>query len=240
MLIGVLEDEEAPVRLEAAKALWTFGDARGLPTVVHDLSLDRRFFDADHGALARDAAARFLNDVCGKDAFPVPHPPLDLSALRGALAKVRAAVGDRGASFPDLVPPHDPDAVGFPYAIEYRSCVEGDFYLRFDDQGELVVGRDRLYRSTTSPESVRSLKAILDAYDFGPRGKRVFGPVTCDFERIGVFGGGAWRSAIFGDKKRPADLDAFERSLFELVKKSLGDPAAAVHAERAKRFGTAP
>ena len=240
LLVAMLEDEEAPVRLEAAVALWTFDDARGLPTVVHDLSLDRRFFDADHGALARDASARFLCRICGKNSFPVPHPPLDLMSLRGALAKVRSAVGDRGASFPDLVPPHDPDAVGFPYAVEYRSCVEGDFYLRFNDQGEIVVGRDRLLRITSNPDAVLRLKAILDGFDYGPRGKKVHGPVTCDFERIGAFSGGVWRTAIFGDKKRPADLDAFENSLAELVKTTLGMPAADVHSRRARRFGASP
>jgi hypothetical protein len=240
LLFAMLEDEEAPVRLEAAKALWSLGDARGLPTVVRDLSLDRRFFDADHGALARDAAAKFLAEICGPESFPVPHPVLGLLELRAALGKVRAAVGDRGASFPDLVPPHDPDAVGLIYAFEVRSCVEGDFYLRFNAEGEAVVGRDLLRPLAPGAASAALLRTTLDTFDYGPRGKKVFGPITCDFERLGVYSSGAWRSAIFGDRKRPAALDAFEQALFDLVKRELGPAAAESHAARARRFGAAP
>jgi HEAT repeat protein len=239
LFLALLEDEEAPVRLEAAKALRSFGDPAGLPHVVRDLSLDRRFFDADHGSLARDAAATLLNEVVGPGSFPVPHPPLDLRAMRAVLKRVKAAAGDRAAGFPELVPPHDADVPELRYAFEVRSCVEGDLHVRFDADGAVVFGRDRLQKLNLGAAATAPLVKFLDGYDYGPRGKKIFGPVNCDFERFGTFVDGAWRTAIVGERKRPQDCAAFVAAMENLVKLGLGGPSAAAHATRARRFEAA-
>jgi hypothetical protein len=232
----LLDDDEAPVRLEAAKALWSFGDAGGLAHVVQDLSLDRRFFDADSGALARDAAAAFLNEVVGEKAFAVPSPVLDFQGLRAAVERVRSTLGDRAAAVQEIVPPHEPDVANLPYAIEVRSCVEGDLHLRFDVDGAVVVGRDKLLRATASKEATAALAREIDALDHGPRGRKIHGPISCDFERVGSRRDDAWRSTLFGEKRRPPEYDALEAALEKVVIEALGAPYAPLHAARARRF----
>lgn len=230
------DDEEAPVRLEAAKARWSFGDPGGLGYVVRDLSLDRRFFEFDHGASARDAAAAFLNEICGPKTFPVPQPPLDLAGLIKALATVRAALGARAGDLPDVVAPHDPDVVGLKYAVEVRNCAVGDLMFRFDLEGEVVFGRDRLERRKVPAALVKDLAERLTAFDYGPRKKLHLGPITCDFERIGVFVDGAWSSATIGDGRRPASLDPFEAGVLKLLEAAWGRPSVAPHVERVRPF----
>jgi hypothetical protein len=240
LLEALAEDEEAPVRLESAKARWTFGDPGGLAFMVRDLSLDRRFMDADHGSVARDAAATFLNEVCGAGSFPVPHPVLELQGLIAALGKVRAVLGDRAGGFPEIVPPHEPDAVGHRYAIEVRSCIDGDLYLRFDEEGSVVFGRDRLDAKQVPAELTKSLGLRLGGFDYGARGRAFFHPINCDFERYGVFVDRKWRSVTFGVGRRPASFAPFEEDLLKIVKAAYGPPAAAAHAARAKAFAEAP
>ncbi|HYC77578.1 MAG TPA: HEAT repeat domain-containing protein [Planctomycetota bacterium] len=237
---ALCDDEEAPVRLEAAKALWTLGHVDGLPYVVRDLSLDRKFFDVDVGAQARDAAAAFLNEACGGTLFAAGSPPLDLAGLRAALDQVKTALGARAATFPLLVPPHDPDATGLRCGYEVRSCVEGDFYVRFDAEGAVMFGRDRLYPATAAPELLLRMKTALEALDYGPRKKRFLGNIACDFERVGAFVDGGWRILVFGDGKRPPELAAFEADVLELIRATQGPAAADVHRRRIRPFGELP
>jgi hypothetical protein len=231
-----LGDEEAPVRLEAARALWSFGDASGLQIVIRDLSLDRRFTDADPGALAREAAGAFLRDVVGIPAAVIPSGVASQAELDAVLSAARTKLGD-SAALPDAIAPHEPDApASFRYAIETRSCLEGDWFLRFDDEGNVVFGRDLLRRYKVDPKAVAPIREALLAMDTGPRKRRILGPVTCDFERFGVLDDGVWRTLVIGNGKREAPFDGLEAAVIAVIGQARGPAFAEAHRRRIAPF----
>jgi hypothetical protein len=235
-LSKALGDEEAAVRLEAARTLLAFGNASGVATVVRDLSLDRRFTDADPGSVARDAASGFLTS-----AFPVAPEVLPKGvATQADLVRVwtaiRPALGE-APGLPDSVTVHEPDApASLVYALEARSCLEGDFFARFDDAGNVVLGRDLLRRYEVDPKVVAPIATALKAMDTGPRRRRIAGPITCDFERLGVLEDGGWRTLVLGTGKRDPALDAMEDAVLDLLRQIRGPGAADAHRRRVAPF----
>jgi hypothetical protein len=235
-----LGDEEAAVRLEAAKTLWRFGDAAGIPVVIRDLSLDRRFSDADPGSVARDAAKGFLAEI-GADPRLLPAGPASPTQLDDVLAMLRLKLGVIADKFPEKILPHEPD-VGpeIRHAIEARSCFEGDFFLRCDAAGNVVLGRDLLRRYRVDEKLVAPIVRALEALDTGGKDRKILGPITCDFERLAIRGESAWRTLVIGTGKRDAGFDAFEAALADLIAATRGPEAAARHQRRVTPFRAAP
>jgi hypothetical protein len=236
-----LDDEEAAVRLEAAKALIRMGDWSGLPRVIRDLSLDRRFADFDPGEVARDAAAAFLKEH-GADVKPSPAPVASAGELAALLAFFKTKLGPLADKFPETVAPHEPDrSAGFRHAIEVRSCLEGDVFIRVDGAGRVLLGRDLLREFQVDPELTRPIMAALDSMDTGPKGRRILGPVTCDFERLAISDGTGWKRLEIGAGKGETWLPALDSAVAEVLRATRGAPAADAHARRVRPFhGAAP
>jgi hypothetical protein len=232
-----LGDDEAPVRLEAAKALIKLKkDYGGVPVVVRDLSLDRRFGDANSGSAARDAAASFLKELGGMDQATQPEPAT-VKEMEAVLSALREKLGPALAAAPGLLPPHDSDVPGdrYLYAIEVRSCPGGDFYLRFDDAGSVVFGRDLLRTFTVDPKLLDPLRKALRSMDTG-KGRRIIGPVSCDFERLSIRGPSEWRSLVIGAGRHEPSLTGFDAAVVEVVRQARGEALAAEHARRVAPF----
>jgi hypothetical protein len=243
VLSDCLGDEEASVRLEAARGLIKLtGDYSGVPVVVRDLSLDRRFADANHGSVARDAAAAFLKELGGMDRDSQPEPA-GAAQLAAVLAALRAKLGLAAEGFPAEVAPHEPDVPdSFRYAVEVRSCPEGDFYLRCDGEGNVVFGRDLLRRFTVEPKLLDPLRKALDGMDTGGKRRKIVGTVACDFERLGAKDQEGWRTLVVGMGRHDPSLDPVHAAVVEVVRRARGGDLAAEHERRVTPFlpGAAP
>jgi HEAT repeat protein len=240
ILAEALGDEEASVRVEAARALIRLrGDHCGVPVVVRDLSLDRRFATFDPGAEARAGAAAFLKEF-GLPPAADPVPIATEADLKATLATLRSKMGEVGKQLPETLAPHEPDVpASFRWAVEARSCPEGDFFLRVDDGNRVVFGRDMLRWFTVDPKLLARVRKGLDAIDTGGKDRKILGPVNCDFERLAVREGTAWRTLVIGNGRREASLDDLEAAILEVVRKTRGEQEAARHARRVTPFGIA-
>jgi hypothetical protein len=115
--------------------------------------------------------------------------------------------------------------------VEVRSCLEGDFYLRFDDDGNVVIGRDLLRRFSAGKAAVARILETLQALDTGTKGRKILGPVSCDLERLAIRDDGGWRTLVIGTGKRDRSFDAFEAAVVGVIRQLRGD----VHADRHQR-----
>ncbi len=231
----LLDDEEGPVRIEAARALHAMGDETGLSVAVRDLTLDRKFADADHGLTVREAARKFLGEVLGDPAAAADSRP-DSWEPGAVLARLRAKYP--GAPIPQSITPHaaDPGA-GCTHAVEVRSCIDGDLHLRIRRDGLVAVGRDLVRTYSIDPKLAGSaIDALATLEPSGRARRRILGPVTCDFERFGAGSGPTAWSVVVGTGKRTAEFDAVESAVLQILEVTQGAEAVARQRRRITPF----
>ncbi len=234
VLPSLTDDPEASVRLEATKALVAEGSALGLISICRDLTLDRKFGDFDPGKQARLAAADYLR-LLGAN-VPSIDAPLSLVDASAVAKSLISPLASRGIAFtPTTFSSHPPDVAPMPFLIEVRSCSEGDLFFRADAAGRIVLGRDRLTAATVSSSDIAPLVQKLTSLDLGPKGRRILGPVNCDFIRI-VRTESPPGSLLVGIGKGIDETQAVNEVLAGILTQVLGGSAGAAHTRRAAAF----
>jgi hypothetical protein len=168
------------------------------------------------------------------------HEPASAQELAAVMAALRMKLGAAAARFPETVSPHEPDLPSsFPYAIEVRSCPQGDLYLRFDDEGNVVFGRDLFRRFTVDQKLLDPVRQGLRGLNTDGKPTRILGPVTCDFERLQIRWTGEWRTLVIGMGRHEPSVAPLEAALLEVIRRTRGEEMAAEHVRRMTPF-TAP
>ncbi len=226
------EDEEAAVRLEYARAAFDYDPKRAVVVACRDLTLDRKFGDFDPGKVARTAASDWLKTLGGT--VPSVERALDAPSAATIAAQVLKA---RGASLetPPTIVAHPPDVEAPATLIEVRSCIEGDLFLRVAPDGRLVFGRDALRTFRVEPSLAVAVIDAVAALDLGSKGRRILGPVNCDFIRI-VRGGATPESLLVGTGKGDAAVLRVHTAVVAAIASAVGSEAAAAQARRAGPF----
>jgi hypothetical protein len=226
------DDDEAAVRLEYARAAFDFDPKRAVVVACRDLTLDRKFGDFDPGKVARTAASDWLKSLGGS--VPSVDRALDATAAATVAAQVLKA---RGASLeaPPTIVAHAPDVEAPTTLIEVRSCIEGDLFLRVAPDGRLVFGRDALRTFRVEPSLAVAVIDAVAALDLGSKGRRILGPVNCDFIRIGR-GGATPGSLLVGTGKGDAAVLRVHTAVVFAIASAVGSEAAAAQARRAGPF----
>lgn len=225
-------DDEAAVRLEYARALFASNPAEAIRIACRDLTLDRKFGDFDPGRQARLAASDWIRT------FGVAVPSPDRAIDGEAATKIaRDVMNVRGLSegSPPTVVAHPPDVVAPTTLVEVRSCIEGDLFLRIDGDGRVVAGRDALTTLRIDPEIASGLVTAVGALDLGAKGRRILGPVNCDFIRV-ARGGPTAGSLLVGTGRGDAAVLRVHAATLNVVRAALGPDAEAAHTRRAAPF----
>ena len=232
----MLGDEVYDVRAQAAKTLHAFGDPSGLPVLVEALRADTVWFDIDYGQIAREDAWNFLKTIT-KDDFG--YKPWEGPEQRApGLAKFEAWIAGTMPDWKQRVPEKArvrAEKVDYAFGYELRSCQLGDFFLRVEEGGRVVFGYFNLERVTPAPEELRALhdaiaqaKAVDRSVPYGEGG--------CDFEQFHFKKDGRFEKLWIGQKGRPLEVEPFVKAVEALVKRHLGERAAADYRQSALLF----
>jgi hypothetical protein len=222
----LLGDDTYDVRAQAAKTLHAFGDASGLPVLVEALRANTVWFDIDYGQIAREDAWNFLKRIA-KDDFG--YKPWETSEERApGLARAEAWIAKTMPDWRDKVPEKArvrAEAVEYAFGIERRSCQRGDFFLRLDKEGNLVLGYFTLEKAALTPEEMKAFQAALDKVKKIDRSVP-YGQGGCDFEQYYLRTGDRFEKLWIGLQGRPAAAEPFVRVVTDLVRKKFGERAA--------------
>ena len=260
-----LDDANDIVRRRAAVLLDARGHGRALLWLVEDLARVDQFFDRPSGTMARISAAQDLRDR-GVDlgAYVAMYPPSGGEENNSeALAVIESAVRERArtmtAKLPKIqrgivpkelpevaraAPPVENAVIG----LELKSCRRGEFFLRWTDDDELIVGDGNPARIEL-PEG--TTERLLDAARAAQRETEgiMFGQPGCDIEtyRVPRLAGDEGRGpqqyiiskgAERVEDLRPRSLTKFARALAESLPSSDGirssDPRTRMLAERVR------
>lgn len=221
-----LADEIYDVRAQAARTLHAMGDASGLPVLVDALRSDVRWFDIDYGQVAREDAWNFLKGPAGGD---FGYKPWETEAQRApGLAKFEAWMAARDPNWRDAVPERvraRPDRSEYVFGLERRSCQRGDFFLRIDREGNLVLGCFNLERARLTAEERARFDDALAALLKVDR-KIPYGQGGCDFEQYHLRVGERFEKLWTGLRGRPAEAERWIRVVRELLRSRFGEGVA--------------
>lgn len=228
-----LDDEAYEVRARAARTLHAFGDESGLPVMVESLSIEITWFDTDYGVIAREDALAFLRGIA-KDDFG--YRAWESAEKRAAtVRRWHEWMDARDAKWREKVPERARARDGeaeYVFGLELRSCQWGNFFLRLDSKGTLVLGCPgvRTYRLTDDQrarlgQAIRKLQGIDPTIPYGRGG--------CDFEQY-FFPDG--QKLWIGRDGRPKEGDAFVATVMDLLKAHIGESAATEYREKAETF----
>lgn len=221
----LLGDDVYDVRAQAAKTLHAFGDPSGLPVLVEALRANTVWFDIDYGQIAREDAWNFLKKVA-KDDFG--YKPWETAQERApGLARAEAWITKTMPDWRDRVPEKArvrAAAVEYVFGFERRSCQRGDFFLRLDREGNLVLGYFTLEKAALTADEQKTLQAALDQVRKVDRSVP-YGLGGCDFEQYYVRVGDRFEKLWIGLQGRPAGAEPFVRLAVELLRKKFGERA---------------
>ena len=192
-----LADENDVVRRRAAVLLNGRGHSRALLWLLEDLKRTDTYFDLPTGEAARYAAANGLQsldiDLRGYEAFAPPSATKNLAALsdlRAALlARAEAAEAELPEAERELVPRAVPPIArvggsvqGARIGLLLKSCRRGDYYLRWTEDDQLIIGYGNPARVQLPEGTTRRLVAVADAAQEANPDKVYWGRPGCDME----------------------------------------------------------
>ncbi len=216
-LRDLLGDEFYEVRAEAAKGLHAFGDESGLPVLVDALALDAFWFDIDYGQMAREDAWKFLKKVAGDDMGFKPWESEENRAkgLAAWIAWMEAKDPAWRDKVPEKVRARRSTAV-YVFGWEIRSCQRGDFFLRIDEDWNLVLGTfDPEVVPLTVEERTRIDRLIGEAKAVSR--DEWYGQTGCDVETWYLSESGGFARLRVGLGGRPNEVDDLVDALLDLV-----------------------
>lgn len=219
-----LGDENDVVRRRAAVLLDGRGHSRALLWLLEDLQRTDTYFDLPTGEAARYAAVNALQsldiDLAGFEAFvpPAAEPnQVALAKLRERLlARASAAEAKLPEAARELVPRSVPAIarVGGPVegarlGLLLKSCRRGDYYLRWTDDDQLIIGYGNPARVQLPEGTTARLMAVADAAQEANPGKVYWGRPGCDMEsfrmpRVGEPADARLQQLILSKDERPA------------------------------------
>ena len=180
-----LLDEDERVRRAAAVALVRAGDRRPLWLLAEELVREDRWFERPTGQAARILAARALEglgvDLHGLDPNAEPSSPASREAHAALVADLEAELGPR----PELLPQQRagssrPARLG----LELRSCREGELWLRWTAQDQLLVGQGNPVTLDLPAGTTARLEELLVSALEEVGTQRMFGTPGCDLEQL--------------------------------------------------------
>lgn len=260
-----LDDPNDNVRRRAAILLDARGHGRALLWLVEDLARVDTFFERPSGMMARSNAARDLADRGIELGGYVPmFPPSGGEQNNSeALAAIESAVRERARAMTkklpederDLVPSELPEVAravppveGAVIGLELKSCRRGEFFLRWTEGDELIVGDGNPARIELPEGTTRRLLEAARTARLETEGV-MFGQPGCDMETYrmprsaGDEGRGAQQFIISKGAERvedlrPGSLTRFARALVESIPSSDGmrssDPRTAMLEKRVR------
>ena len=199
--VSALHDENDVVRRRAAVLLDARGQGRALAWIVEELERVDAFFDRPTGLTARYDAMNMLMERGVDLGEYVPELPSSAPAGRRsnaeALARIRAEVATRtelmDARLPEalrgLVPAELPAIAragaqvgGALLGLELKSCRKGEFYLRWTEDDQLVVGYGNPARIPLPEGTTARLVALSKEAQTKVGAKVYWGRPGCDVE----------------------------------------------------------
>lgn len=218
----LLGDEIYDVRAQAAKSLHSLGDSAGLPVLVEALRSDTVWFEIDYGQIAREDAWNFLKKLTKSD---FGYKPWESAEARApGLAKFEDWISKTIPDWRERVPEKArsrAEKADYVFGYELRSCQRGDFFLRLDAEGRLVLGYFNLEKAALEPAERRELEAALEGAKAVDR-SIPYGEGGCDFEQFYVKDGARFDKLWIGTRGRPAKVEPFIAVAQRLVKKHFG------------------
>ncbi|MDB2576469.1 hypothetical protein N9Z54_04615 [Planctomycetota bacterium] len=197
LAVARLTDDNDVVRRRAAVLLDGRGHSRALQWLLVDLQRTDTYFDLPTGEAARYAAVNALQaldiDLAGFEAFlpPTTEPnQLALAKLRQRLlARASASESRLPEAARGLVPRTLPAIAQLGGPVEgarlgllLKSCRRGDYYLRWTDDDQLIIGYGNPARVQLPEGTTRRLMAVADAAQEANPGKVYWGRPGCDME----------------------------------------------------------
>jgi len=197
LAVARLTDENDVVRRRAAVLLDGRGHSRALLWLLEDLQRTDTYFDLPTGEAARYAAANALQaldiDLAGFEAYLPPTTETNQAALGSLKERLLARARASEAKLPDatraLVPRTVPAIarVGGPVegarlGLLLKSCRRGDYYLRWTDDDQLIIGYGNPARVKLPEGTTRRLMAAADTAQEANPGKVYWGRPGCDME----------------------------------------------------------
>jgi HEAT repeat protein len=195
----LLQDPDHLVRQQVAVALIENGHPEGLWWIFEELLRTDNFFDQPTGRQARISAGRLLmkhvDDMAGYNGSRPPDHEKNVKALETLRGKIKALAGER----PELaaVASASGPIAGERLGIEVRSCREGEYFLRWTDNDQLLIGQGNPL-SVKLPEGTTTALMTTARQTHENKGDRGFwGEPGCDLEQVHV---------VLGDGQRPETL----------------------------------
>jgi hypothetical protein len=223
---SLLGDEVYDVRAQAAKTLHAFGDTSGLPVLVEALRDETTWFEIDYGQIAREDAWNFLKTL-SKDDFG--YKPWETTQQRaGGMAKWDAWIARSIPDWRERVPGKArarTEAEEFVFGYELRSCQRGDFFLRIDTKGNLVLGCFNLERAALSAEEMKAFTSAVEKVASVDR-RTLYGRPGCDFELFHLKIGGHFERLSVGLQGRPDGVQPWIKRVAGLLREKFGEGVA--------------
>jgi hypothetical protein len=211
---ALLADPDPRVRLRVGIELLDRGDDTGLAAVIAAVPRVDEFLGDPWGVRDAQLALRSLVQRAGTD-FGIAAAA-DAGARGEGLARLAAWAREQGIE--TAAPPASDTA--FAGGVEIRSCRNGDLFVRFTEEGQIVEGLDPRPTVRLTARAWNDLRA--GAVEF--LGTGVHGTVVCDFVRVQLDAPAAhWKAA---PGSLPQDLAVWLGSLSsacEDADKELGD-----------------
>lgn len=164
---GLIEDDPDPrVRLRLAGLLTENGDRRFAGVLVAALGLSADFLGDPWGQREAERAARIIGPLVGDGLLEIP-------ARDDLRAKLRALGFDlREPAF---------TAIDRPFAggLAIRSCRNGDFFLRWTTEGELLPGL--LPTRLAQPAAEQWTELAESLHQLTPAENAIHGRIVCDY-----------------------------------------------------------
>ena len=179
----MLRDEDDRVRRAAALALLDRGQGRALWFLIEELKREDKFFERPTGMSARIMVSRALSkrgvDLGAYDCRLASTIKVNAEALQKL---IQSQEGER--------PPMESwqiasgPVLGERIGLELRSCRAGEFFLRWTDTDQLLVGQGNAAVVTLPPGTTQRLvQDLTRGYD-NLEGRRFFGAAGCDMEQV--------------------------------------------------------
>ncbi len=197
LAVARLNDDNDVVRRRAAVLLDGRGHSRALLWLLEDLQRTDTYFDLPTGEAARYAAVNALQaldiDLAGFEAFLPPTTEPNQQALAKLRQRLLARASASESRLPEAARGLVPRAVpaiaqlggpveGARLGLLLKSCRRGDYYLRWTDDDQLIIGYGNPARVQLPEGTTRRLMAVADAAQEANPGKVYWGRPGCDME----------------------------------------------------------
>ena len=229
-VLALLGDGDPRVRQRIALTLVEEGDLRGLPELIEALNKNDKFLGDPWGLRGARLALRALKKVAGKDfGYDLSTTPAQNAAAIDAFRSfAKGKLGDRWQPAKPAVV----DNTKYIGGVEVRSCRNGDLFLRWTENGTLVLGLEPEQRIKLPDTPWTTLKAALPN-----GGDAIHGKVVCDYLRVMCENPGIhWKCA---PGALPKQLETWLNQLAVALEKRQQDELARAITQRLGQFTSA-